>query len=264
MKISKEFKFEMAHKLHHSYTCKCQNIHGHSYRAIVSLESGLLNSDGVVMDFTKVKDLIGKLFDVLDHSLMVRDTDPVLSMLHLSTLAGHNKQLIICDVEPTAENIALWLAAKISNILGSASVQLFETATSCAEVVAPDDLKENTTPRMTFVGFATHVEFIQSLGEKIINRPFKESFPGFAELYFSNIEELIMYSLWKFEKHNWKGNWVEKKSSVSFNNLFEEFRNEVEELYETQDAANFNLELGDCLNYLIILNSLKYNFLKEN
>lgn len=268
MKISKEFKFEMAHKLQESYTCKCQNIHGHSYRAIVSLESEKLDNNGVIVDFTKVKELIGELFDVLDHALMVKESDEITPSLLLPTLAGYNKKLILCGSEPTAENIALWLAFKIGDLLEDLnlshfSVKLFETATSCAEV-SQDDLITKSSPSMKFVGFHTNIEFLNSLGAKVTNKAFKESFAGFEELYYRNLNALIDFSMKKFYHHRSKGDWVKNKEKLSFADLFRELTGEVAELRETSNVQDFNFEAGDCLNYLIILNSLKYNFLKEH
>lgn len=268
MKISKEFKFEMAHKLKESYTCKCQNIHGHSYRAIVSLESEKLGNNDVVVDFTKVKELIGELFDVLDHALMVRESDEITSSLLLPTLAGYNKKLILCNGEPTAENIALWLAFKIEHLLEDLnlshfSIKLFETATSCAEV-SQSDLIGRFEPLMKFVGFHTNIEFLNSLGVSVVSKAFKGGFEGFEELYYRNLNDLIDYSLKKFYHHRNKGDWIKNKEKMSFDNLFREFLNEVEELRGASNTQDFNFEAGDCLNYLIILNSLKYNFLKGN
>lgn len=51
MKITKQFKFELAHRLVDSYSKKCQSIHGHSYLAEVVLEGYELDTTGMLMDF---------------------------------------------------------------------------------------------------------------------------------------------------------------------------------------------------------------------
>ena len=53
IRITKEFKFEMAHALH-GYDGLCKNIHGHSYRMIVEFE-GELDEQGMVIDFYDVE-----------------------------------------------------------------------------------------------------------------------------------------------------------------------------------------------------------------
>ena len=45
IRITKEFKFEMAHALH-GYDGLCKNIHGHSYRLWVTVEGAVKNSPG--------------------------------------------------------------------------------------------------------------------------------------------------------------------------------------------------------------------------
>ena len=54
IRITKEFKFEMAHALH-AYDGLCKNIHGHSYRLWVTVKGDVKNEkghtkDGMVMD----------------------------------------------------------------------------------------------------------------------------------------------------------------------------------------------------------------------
>ena len=59
IRITKEFKFEMAHALH-GYDGLCKNIHGHSYKLWVTIRGAVLNErthkkDGMVMDFAFLK-----------------------------------------------------------------------------------------------------------------------------------------------------------------------------------------------------------------
>jgi 6-pyruvoyltetrahydropterin/6-carboxytetrahydropterin synthase len=54
IRITKEFKFEMAHALH-AYDGLCKNIHGHSYRLWVTVKGEVRNEightkDGMVME----------------------------------------------------------------------------------------------------------------------------------------------------------------------------------------------------------------------
>ena len=62
MRITKQFKMEVAHRLTSSYSTRCQSPHGHSYLMEVTLESEHLNEDGMVMDFGEVKDKMNHFF----------------------------------------------------------------------------------------------------------------------------------------------------------------------------------------------------------
>ena len=74
IRITKEFKFEMAHALH-GYDGLCKNIHGHSYKLFVTVKGKIKNEkgntkDGMVLDFTSLKDIVKKhIILKYDHSL---------------------------------------------------------------------------------------------------------------------------------------------------------------------------------------------------
>lgn len=137
MQITKEFKFEMAHKLSKSYTCKCQHIHGHSYRALVTLKSKSLNDENVVVDFTKVKEVLNPLIETLDHNFMIHKEDKSYPELLKLAEQGHYP-LIVADANPTAEFIAGVLCCALEPHFGTkgmeVEVEVFETATSSAKV----------------------------------------------------------------------------------------------------------------------------------
>ena len=61
IRITKEFKFEMAHALK-GYDGPCQNIHGHSYELKVTVSGNPIVDEsnpklGMVMDFGDLKNL---------------------------------------------------------------------------------------------------------------------------------------------------------------------------------------------------------------
>ena len=81
IRITKEFKFEMAHALK-GYDGLCRNIHGHSYELLVTI-SGYPISDsnspklGMVMDFGDLKQIVrSTIVDVYDHALVLNNTYP--------------------------------------------------------------------------------------------------------------------------------------------------------------------------------------------
>jgi 6-pyruvoyltetrahydropterin/6-carboxytetrahydropterin synthase len=68
--IRKEFTFAAAHKLiglppDHP----CSNMHGHTYRIIVEVR-GMVQMDGMVMDYRVIKNHVQPWIDQLDHSVL--------------------------------------------------------------------------------------------------------------------------------------------------------------------------------------------------
>lgn len=131
-RISKEFHWEMGHRLPF-HQGGCQNIHGHSYRAVFEV-AGELNSSGMVMDFREISDILKPLIKELDHIFLADETD-------LDTIAFLKEKEMAHLVVPfftTAENIAHFLMDRaISSLpehISEARLTIFETRTSTARV----------------------------------------------------------------------------------------------------------------------------------
>ena len=56
--IEKTLEISACHRLKLSYESKCQNLHGHNWIITVYCKSRELNSDGMVVDFTHIKQLV--------------------------------------------------------------------------------------------------------------------------------------------------------------------------------------------------------------
>lgn len=78
-----------AHRLDLPYESKCSNLHGHNWIIYVTCRSGVLNSEGMVIDFTKIKNTVMKL----DHANL--------------------NEILPSGFNPTAERIACWLCEQI-------------------------------------------------------------------------------------------------------------------------------------------------------
>lgn len=103
--VQKRFEISAAHRLNLDYASKCGALHGHNWVITVHCRSRLLNANGMVIDFSHIKE---KVASVLDHANLN------------DVLAGN----------PTAENIAFWIARQIGDTCYRVSVQ--ESEGNCA------------------------------------------------------------------------------------------------------------------------------------
>lgn len=82
--ITKRMEIAGCHRLSLPYPSKCSRLHGHNWIVTVHCKARELNPDGMVADFTKLKE---RIHDYLDH--------------------GNFNELL--PFNPTAENIARWI-----------------------------------------------------------------------------------------------------------------------------------------------------------
>jgi 6-pyruvoyltetrahydropterin/6-carboxytetrahydropterin synthase len=100
-RVTREIKFCYGHRLL-DYDGKCKYLHGHNGRAIIAVESATLDRLGMVMDFSKIKEVVTTWIDAnLDHRMILHRDDPILP-----TLRAMGEPVYVVDLNPTAENIA--------------------------------------------------------------------------------------------------------------------------------------------------------------
>ena len=143
VRITKEFKFEMAHALH-GYDGLCKNIHGHSYKLCVTVKGEVKNDsgnakDGMVLDFDILKSIVKpEIINKYDHSLVLNANSPH-SEIDLSAF----EKVFFLPYQPTSENLVTDFALKIKSKLPQEielyKVVLSETATSFAEWNSKDN-----------------------------------------------------------------------------------------------------------------------------
>ena len=142
LRLTKQFSFEMAHALP-AYEGKCRNIHGHSYKLFVTVEGAPLaqsgaHTDGMVLDFHTLKECVEKhIIDRFDHALVLPRSEG--QTILNSQLSIFNSQLILVDFQPTTENLLLHFARLLDGKFPPGvrlySLKLYETETSCAELI---------------------------------------------------------------------------------------------------------------------------------
>jgi len=134
--MTKEVSFEAGHRLM-NYEGKCKWIHGHNYSLEVTLASTLLNSVGMVEDFSSVKKVIKEYLDEhVDHGMILCRDD----IKWINIMRDNSQKVYIIDNNPTAEALAEHFfhrfRKRLSETLGDHirvfEVQVKETPTSYA------------------------------------------------------------------------------------------------------------------------------------
>jgi 6-pyruvoyltetrahydropterin/6-carboxytetrahydropterin synthase len=99
--VSREITFCYGHRLL-DYDGKCRHLHGHNGKAVITLSADTLDQLGMVVDFTRLKQVVGAWIDEhLDHKMLLHRDDPILPFLR-----QQGEPVFVMEVNPTAENIA--------------------------------------------------------------------------------------------------------------------------------------------------------------
>lgn len=110
-----EHSFAAGHALR-NYRGKCERVHGHNYRVQVGIQGPELDDNGLLCDFTELKNRLRTTSKYLDHQFL-NDLKP------------------FDQINPSAENIAKFIYDEIQkdmNTISVAYVRVWETDTACA------------------------------------------------------------------------------------------------------------------------------------
>lgn len=127
-RVSKAVSFCYGHRLL-NYSGKCQHLHGHNARAVITLQRDTLDERGMVEDFSELKRLVWEWLDrEIDHTLLLHKDDPVLPLLQDS-----GERVMALEENPTAEVLARMIYEYVA-VKGFpvTDVTLWETETSYA------------------------------------------------------------------------------------------------------------------------------------
>jgi 6-pyruvoyltetrahydropterin/6-carboxytetrahydropterin synthase len=109
-----EGHFDAAHYLR-DYGGKCENLHGHRFKVVVSLKAKKLNKIGLAYDFTELKRQLGEVLARFDHTSL-NDVPP------------------FDKINPSSENIAAeiygQLKGRFSEGVTLSSVEVWESPES--------------------------------------------------------------------------------------------------------------------------------------
>ena len=140
--VTKELKFEAAHRLVYGYPGKCQHNHGHSWVVFVTVglrneanPSGVLRTGldtyGFVKDFGDFKPLKEWIDEQLDHATIVSRDDDDFRMW----LERNGQRQFVVTGNPTSENLTKIIFEKAQELLEDercrvVEVRIKETCTS--------------------------------------------------------------------------------------------------------------------------------------
>ena len=129
--LKTEASFDAAHFLA-DYYGKCENLHGHRWRVVATIEverlqwahdgAGELRDDGtstaagtmcdMVVDFGVFKRTVAEVANELDHTFLVEEGS--LAPATVTALEGEGFSLTMLPFRTTAENLARWLFDRLA------------------------------------------------------------------------------------------------------------------------------------------------------
>lgn len=134
--ITRRLEFDAGHRLQ-NHESKCRNVHGHRYVVLITCRAPELDSVGRVIDFGKVKELIGSWIDEnWDHGYIYEAGDLISEAI--AKLDYEALKTFEMVVPPTAENMSKFLFRVASDYLAAegievTNVRLFETPNCFAD-----------------------------------------------------------------------------------------------------------------------------------
>lgn len=123
MIIEKKYHFYAAHR-NKSAGEKCGRVHGHTYDVTCYFKFNEIK-DGVTMLFSDIDKLAEPIIKQYDHYFLLYEKDKLCELFDLC-----NEPYIELPFETSAENMAMWIATQIKNVLPIIKIELAETKTS--------------------------------------------------------------------------------------------------------------------------------------
>ncbi len=121
MIIRKLFKFENAHIVRNCSTRRCsENLHGHSYKVEVLLESDYLDHGQMVYDFGLTKLYIKELIDSFDHGITLWSGD---DPEYLEAMKRFSARWVALPVSPSAEQFSRVIFRMVERVLACSQMQ---------------------------------------------------------------------------------------------------------------------------------------------
>ncbi|MFA4835394.1 MAG: 6-carboxytetrahydropterin synthase QueD [Dehalococcoidia bacterium] len=119
-RVSVRKHFDAAHYLR-GYRGKCEQLHGHRFESVVTIEARELDEIGMALDFSALKKHLGEILERFDH-VCLNDISP------------------FDKINPSSENIAALIYRELSPLLEGKeisiySVEVWESPDCCASYI---------------------------------------------------------------------------------------------------------------------------------
>ena len=119
-RISVRQHFDAAHYLR-NYQGKCNQLHGHRFRAVATVEAAELDDIGMAFDFSELKRHLREILERFDHVCL-------------------NEITPFDRINPSSENIATTIYQELQVRLGKppisiSSIEVWESPDSCATYI---------------------------------------------------------------------------------------------------------------------------------
>lgn len=102
--VSVEEHFDAAHYLR-AYGGKCENLHGHRFKVVITVRASKLNEAGLAYDFVELRRHLREILDSFDHTCL-NDVSP------------------FDNINPSSENIATTIYERLKLLLSLGAVSL--------------------------------------------------------------------------------------------------------------------------------------------
>ena len=148
MQITRRLEFDAGHRIP-NHGSLCRHLHGHRYAIEVTVAGPLVADpaspeQGMVTDFSRIKDIARQLVDAWDHAFLVYAGDAAVRTF-LDSLPEH--RTVVFPQPPTAEHLAEVAFAQLSEAYAAeygerlvlTRVRLYETP-NCWADAGPGDL----------------------------------------------------------------------------------------------------------------------------
>lgn len=124
--ITKEFTFDTAHLLE-NHSGKCANLHGHTYRLLITVSSQKLN-EGMIIDFGDLKNIVNHLFvEKIDHSLIYNINSNEKFVLEIANiLKKNNKKVYEVSFRTTCEEMSRYIYNLLKEPLNNVGILLLK------------------------------------------------------------------------------------------------------------------------------------------
>jgi 6-pyruvoyltetrahydropterin/6-carboxytetrahydropterin synthase len=107
-------QFAAAHRLD-AYHGKCEELHGHNFAVEAYFSGSELNHEGMVLDFTILKDYLKRVMDLLDHKYLNEIPffkERASSSEYIAMFIYYQLKDLIKDKAVTVKKVCVWESDK--------------------------------------------------------------------------------------------------------------------------------------------------------